>query len=139
MEDFEGEMRYAEYQWFRVGNEDTNYALEVSGYSGSAGQYQWFLLRFCYIVQDSRNQVGSKKKRKKRKAFTETITWGLKYWSNPKYFQDKIWNICYKYTIQSLHKFITSIQYKPNVTAYKALLLINFVRLKATSLRLSPF
>ena len=40
LEDFEGEMRYAEYQWFRVGNEDTNYALEVSGYSGSAGQYQ---------------------------------------------------------------------------------------------------
>ncbi|XP_052079172.1 uncharacterized protein LOC127717536 [Mytilus californianus] len=37
LEDFEGNSRYAEYSNFSVGDEATNYVLNVSGYSGDAG------------------------------------------------------------------------------------------------------
>ena len=36
--DFEGEMRFAKYSHFRVGNEADGYRLTVSGYAGNAGK-----------------------------------------------------------------------------------------------------
>ena len=37
MADFRGEKKYAYYNFFMVGNADSNYKLQVAGYSGTAG------------------------------------------------------------------------------------------------------
>ncbi|XP_071177500.1 ficolin-2-like [Mytilus edulis] len=37
LEDWNGEMRYAEYDTFAVGNETTNYVLTIANYNGNAG------------------------------------------------------------------------------------------------------
>ena len=37
MADFRGEKKYAHYNFFMVGNADSNYKLQVAGYSGTAG------------------------------------------------------------------------------------------------------
>ena len=37
LEDWKGNIRYANYTTFRIGNEDTQYLLTVSGYSGDGG------------------------------------------------------------------------------------------------------
>ena len=37
MADFRGEKKYAYYNFFMVGNADSNYTLQVAGYSGTAG------------------------------------------------------------------------------------------------------
>ncbi|XP_063448292.1 fibrinogen-like protein 1 [Mytilus trossulus] len=37
LEDWNGEMRYAEYDTFVVGNEATNYVLTIANYNGNAG------------------------------------------------------------------------------------------------------
>ena len=37
LEDFDGNTRYAEYNVFRLHGKDENYKLEVTGYSGTAG------------------------------------------------------------------------------------------------------
>ena len=37
MADFKGEKKYAYYNFFMVGNADSNYKLQVAGYSGTAG------------------------------------------------------------------------------------------------------
>lgn len=39
MESFNGEKVYAVYSRFSVGDEASKYKLEVSGYSGNAGEY----------------------------------------------------------------------------------------------------
>ena len=38
MEDFEGETRYAKYDHFRIGDEETKYRLSLGLYSGTAGK-----------------------------------------------------------------------------------------------------
>lgn len=37
LEDFSGKTRYAEYTIFKVGDENSNYLLNIGGYSGTAG------------------------------------------------------------------------------------------------------
>ncbi|XP_063448301.1 fibrinogen-like protein 1 [Mytilus trossulus] len=37
LEDWDGEMRYAEYDTFDVGSEDTNYEITIANYNGNAG------------------------------------------------------------------------------------------------------
>ena len=37
MTDFNGVSKYAQYSFFMVGNSASNYTLEISGYSGTAG------------------------------------------------------------------------------------------------------
>ena len=37
LEDWQGNIGYANYTTFRIGNEDTKYVLTVSGYFGDAG------------------------------------------------------------------------------------------------------
>ena len=37
MADFKGEKKYAYYNFFMVGNADSNYSLQIAGYSGTAG------------------------------------------------------------------------------------------------------
>ena len=37
LEDFDGEVRYAKYEGFSIGNSGTNYTLEAVDYSGDAG------------------------------------------------------------------------------------------------------
>lgn len=39
MWDWDGNQSFAEYQMFKVGDENTDYRLEVYGFSGNAGQF----------------------------------------------------------------------------------------------------
>lgn len=39
LETFEGEVKYAEYNNFRIGNEKEHYQLDIGAYSGNAGEY----------------------------------------------------------------------------------------------------
>jgi len=41
LEDFESEIRYAEYQSFKIGNAESKYTLQLSGYSGNAGLFSY--------------------------------------------------------------------------------------------------
>ena len=39
LEDFDGNIAYAYYSTFSIGDNTTNYKLNVGGYSGTAGKY----------------------------------------------------------------------------------------------------
>lgn len=42
--DFQQHTKIAKYSSFSVGDKSTKYALSISGYSGDAGWYHWFIL-----------------------------------------------------------------------------------------------
>ena len=39
LEDFDGDVRYAKYEGFSIGNSASNYTLEAVDYSGDAGMH----------------------------------------------------------------------------------------------------
>ena len=41
LEHFESGTRYAEYQSFKIGNAESKYTLQLSGYSGNAGLFSY--------------------------------------------------------------------------------------------------
>ena len=53
--DFEGSYKYAQYSFFSVGNSETNYRLNIAGYTGTAGDTLTYHngLHFCTKDRDN--------------------------------------------------------------------------------------
>ena len=55
MADFDGVKKYAQYSFFSVGNADTNYTLNVSGYTGTAGDAMGYSSGMAFSTPDVDN------------------------------------------------------------------------------------
>ena len=57
LEDFEGNLRYAQYTTFSVGDSESNYILSVSGFSGNAGDSFGDLNGYQFSTRDRDNDI----------------------------------------------------------------------------------
>ena len=55
MADFDGVKKYAQYSFFSVGNADTNYTLNVTGYTGTAGDAMGYSNGMAFSTPDVDN------------------------------------------------------------------------------------
>ena len=60
MADFDGVKKYAQYSFFSVGNADTNYTLNVGGYTATAGDAMGYSNGMAFSTPDVDNDADSR-------------------------------------------------------------------------------